>query len=256
MLKVSLRVVGLSLALVCGQALGQAATGLAQVTPELEARLKTKVANAIPHMAVQSVLPGPFAGIYAITLSDGPVLYTDAQGDFLIAGDLYKIEGRKLVNLAELAQMAERKPLLASLNKDDMIVFPAEGKTRGALYVFTDVDCGYCRKLHQEVPALNKAGVEVRYLAYPRAGVASASANKLAQAWCADDKREALTQLKQGRSLSSAACDSAPIAEQYRLGGQMGVRGTPAIFLESGEAIPGYRPSDELLSLMGLKSQG
>lgn len=252
MLKMSLRVIGLGLALVCGQALGQAATGLAQVTPELESRLKAKIANAIPHMAVQSVLPGPFAGIYAVTLTDGPVLYTDAQGEFLVAGDLYKIEGRKLVNLAELALMDERKPLLAALNKDDMIIFPAEGKQRGAIYVFTDVDCGYCRKLHQEVPALNKAGVEVRYLAYPRAGVVSASADKLAQAWCAKDKGAALTKLKQGQSLSTAVCKDTPIADQYRLGGQMGVRGTPAIFLETGEAIPGYRPSAELLSAMGL----
>ncbi|MBB3168243.1 DsbC family protein [Simiduia aestuariiviva] len=244
----------LTLALVASFAFGQAATGVTKITPEIEARLKAKVAAAIPHMAVTGIENGPFAGIYAVRLNNGPVLYTDASGEYLVAGDLYKIEGQKLVNVEELARQELRAPMLAAQNVSDMIVFPAKGKARTAIYVFTDVDCGYCRKLHREVPQLNAAGVEVRYLAYPRAGLRSESYNKLARAWCSDNPTETLTRLKNGQSISGEVCAINPIAGQFNLGGELGVRGTPAIFLTSGELISGYRPAPDLLKMLGLES--
>ncbi|UTA46310.1 DsbC family protein [Simiduia sp. 21SJ11W-1] len=235
-------------------AFAQAATGVAKVTPEVEARLKAKVAAAIPHMAVTSVTNGPFSGIYAVSLDNGPVLYTDATGEYLVAGDLYRVEGQKLVNVAEQARQSERAPLLAAQDAAEMIVFPAKGKTRASIYVFTDVDCGYCRKLHREVPALNDAGIEVRYLAYPRAGLRSESYNKLARAWCSDTPTETLTRLKNGQNVTGEVCKNNPIDAQYRLGGELGVRGTPAIFLTNGELISGYRPAPELIKAIGLES--
>ncbi|AFU97901.1 DsbC family protein [Simiduia agarivorans] len=254
MLKPMLIAMGIGLALASGQVTAQLAPSALPVSPDVEAHLKRKIGAAIPHMAVTGIQPGPFPGIYAVSLSNGPTLYTDAKGDMLVAGDLYSIKGQKLVNVRELELQKVRKPMLASLNKDDMIVFPAEGKQKGAIYIFTDVDCGYCRKLHQEVPALNKAGVEVRYLAYPRAGIASESYNKLAHAWCADDPNATLTRLKQGQQVSGTVCSDNPIAAQYQLGAEMGVGGTPAIFLESGEMIPGYKPAPELLKMLGIDS--
>jgi thiol:disulfide interchange protein DsbC len=254
MTKLFLKAMALGLLMTSHLALAQAATGLAKVTPELQARLKAKVAAAIPHMAVVGVENGPFAGIYAVKLNNGPVLYTDASGDFFVAGDLYKIEGTKLVNIEELARQKDRAPLLAAQNPNDMIVFPAAGATKASIYVFTDVDCGYCRKLHQEVPALNAAGVEVRYLAYPRAGIRSESYNKLARAWCSDNPTETLTRLKNGEHIGGAVCSDNPIANQFQLGGNLGVRGTPAIFLSTGELISGYRPAPELLQMLGLES--
>lgn len=237
-----------------GQAVSQAASGIAQISPALEQRLTAKISAAVPQMPVESVKLGPFAGIYAVQLKGGPVVYTDAMGDLFVAGDLYRIEGEKLVNLEEIQQQQLRKPRLAALDQKDMIVFPAVGEKRAAIYVFTDVDCGYCRKLHREVPALNRAGVEVRYLAYPRAGIHSDSYQKLVHAWCADDSREALTRLKNGIDIPSENCRDNPVARQYQLGMEIGVKGTPAIFLESGEAVSGYRPSDALLEILGLKS--
>ncbi|MDN3639776.1 DsbC family protein [Simiduia curdlanivorans] len=232
----------------------QLATGIAKLSPEIEARLTAKISAAVPHMAVEGVTLGPFPGIYAVKLANGPVVYTDVAGDLFIAGDLYRIQGGRLIDVGELEMQKDRKPKLAALDNKDMIVYPAKGKTRGAIYVFTDVDCGFCRKLHQEVPALNAAGVEVRYLAYPRAGLRSESYNKLARAWCSDDQQGTLTRLKSGLDIQSAVCPQNPIAKQYEFGSSIGVRGTPAIFLESGELISGYRTSDVLLEALGLDS--
>ena len=114
-----------------------------------------------------------------------------------------------------------------------MVIFPAVGETKGVVSVFTDVDCGYCRKLHQEVPKLNQMGIEVRYLAYPRAGVGSRSYQKIVSAWCAADPNKAMTQLKSGMEIPDVSCEN-PVAAQFDLGQQVGVTGTPAIVLEDG----------------------
>lgn len=99
---------------------------------------------------------------------------------------------------------------------------------------------------------MNELGIEVKYLAYPRAGVGSKSYNKVASAWCAEDKNQALTQLKNGHSIEENICEGNPVASQFQLGGQLGVRGTPAILLESGEMIPGYIPAKELAKKLGI----
>ena len=145
-----------------------------------------------------------------------------------------------------------RKEQLATVSVDDMVVFSPEGETRDYIAVFTDVTCFYCQKLHREVDQLNAIGIEVRYLAFPRGGIDSDGAQKLATAWCADDQQTALTELKAGVELPINQCEGNPIAAQYELGKEMGVSGTPAIVTSSGELIPGYRPAAALVALLGL----
>jgi thiol:disulfide interchange protein DsbC len=118
--------------------------------------------------------------------------------------------------------------------------------------VFFDDTCFYCQKLHQEVPQLNKSGVEVRYLAYPRAGVNSDAARQLASAWCADNRQETLAKLINKETVPENVCANNPIAAQYQLGGELGVRGTPAIITQTGQMIPGYQTADELMVTLGL----
>jgi thiol:disulfide interchange protein DsbC len=112
--------------------------------------------------------------------------------------------------------------------------------------VFTDVGCGYCRKLHSEVKQLTDLGIKVRYLAYPRAGPNTDDWRKMEAVWCSKDRNSAITEAKAGRDVKSANC-SAPIAKQFKLGEQMGVRGTPAIFTASGDYIGGYLTPGQML---------
>ena len=125
--------------------------------------------------------------------------------------------------------------------------------TKTHINVFTDVDCGYCRKLHQEIADINKLGIEVRYLAYPRQGLGTETHRRIASAWCADNPNEALTTLKQGGQIPNKQCDN-PIAGQYELGQQVGVTGTPAIVTADGRLLPGYMPAPKLAEALGLGS--
>lgn len=208
---------------------------------------------ANPAIVVTDVAPSPVKGLYRVSVQNGGAIYVTEDGKHFIAGDLFSVSSGAIVNVSEQERSKERVATLASLKAEDMIVFAPKGEVKATINVFTDIDCGFCQKLHQEVPALNAKGIEVRYLAFPRAGMNTNSSDKLTTAWCADDPQETLTKLKNRESVQTALCDDAPIAEQLALGGKLGVRGTPAIFLADGTSIPGYRPADELAKAVGVQ---
>jgi len=190
-------------------------------------------------------------GLFQVETTSGDILFSSADGRYFIAGDMYSTENNKLVNLSEERREGERAQKVLSIPNDQKIVFPAKGEVKGKIAVFTDIDCGYCRKLHQEVPELNSMGIEVSYLAYPRAGINSESYNKYVSAWCADDKLAAMTDAKNGKALESRVCDN-PISNQFALGRSIGISGTPAIILQSGELIPGYINAQKISQALGL----
>ncbi len=214
-------------------------------------KLVAKLKALRPDIPIEKVSTSPVPGIYALELPGGTVFYGTADGRYLFAGDLYELTDDDLVNLAEVGRTEKRRDLMAGVSKTEMVIFPAVGETKGVVSVFTDVDCGYCRKLHQEVPKLNQMGIEVRYLAYPRAGVGSRSYQKIVSAWCAADPNKAITQLKSGMEIPDLSCEN-PVAAQFDLGKQVGVTGTPAIVLEDGRLLPGYMPAAELAETVGI----
>ena len=224
----------------------------APVSAEVFNKLRSTLEVPSTGLKVGSVSTSELPGLYEVQFINGPLVYSTAKGDFFLVGDIFSVGPSGYVNLAEKRRDGERVAKLEAVKTDDLIVFPAKGKTLASISVFTDVSCFYCQKLHKEVPALNEMGVEVRYLAYPRAGVGSEAFNQLASAWCATDKQSTLTLLKNRKPVPNNVCPENPIAAQYLLGQQMGVRGTPAIVTASGQMIPGYRTADELAVTLGL----
>jgi len=214
-------------------------------------KLVSKLESLRPGIPIESVSATPIPDIYALELTGGTVYYGTADGRYLFAGDLYELGDDDLVNLAEAGRAEMRKKLLDEVPVEDMVVFRPAGPTKAVINVFTDVDCGYCQKLHQEVPELNRMGVEVRYLAYPRAGIGSSSYQKIVSAWCSEDPNTAITRLKARQSIPDADCRN-PVAEQYDLGQEIGVTGTPSIIFEDGTLLPGYLPAKELAKVVGI----
>lgn len=194
-----------------------------------------------PGTEVDSVKPAGMPGLYQVTIG-ARLFYVSADGKYLIQGNLYDIDAR--TNLTEAAETEIRLAAMQEMSEDQMVIFePKEAKH--TITVFTDIDCGYCRKLHNEMESYNDKGIRVRYLFYPRSGPNSPSFDKAVSVWCADDRNQAMTDAKSGKPVEPRTCDN-PVADHYALGGAMGVRGTPAIFLEDGEMLPGYVPADRL----------
>jgi thiol:disulfide interchange protein DsbC len=207
-----------------------------------DATIRAVIAKKFPEMKVDEVRPSPMTGIYEVIMG-GEVAYISGDGRFLIAGDMYDVDSR--TNLSENGRQKSRVAAIAKLDEKDMIVFkPA--KVKYTITVFTDVECGYCRKLHSEIAQLNDRGVQVRYLAYPRAGPGTDDWAKMEAVWCSIDRKKAITEAKAGKAVKATQC-ATPVAKQFKLGEQLGVRGTPAIFTDSGEYIGGYLAPDQMI---------
>lgn len=219
--------------------------------PDEAKTLMDRLKIAAPQLPVLEVYATPVPGIFAVDLEGGQTLYGTQDGKHLFSGDLYGV-GDGIFNLAEERRAVKRKKLLDGVPRQEMVVFSPAGETKDYVSVFTDVDCGYCRKLHQEMADINALGIEVRYLAYPRAGIGTPTYGKIVSAWCAKSPTEAMTALKAGLSIPSAECDN-PVAKQYQLGQQVGVTGTPAIVTSDGRLLPGYMPAQRLAEAVGLE---
>ena len=217
----------------------------------LEAGLSAMVGSPI---SIDRVEETPSNDLIEVAITDGPVLYATRDGRFLLLnGDLLAVSETSVSNWTEQRRTKERVELISAVDIDDMIVFSPAEPAKGYINVFTDITCGYCRKLHLEMEDLNRRGVEVRYLAFPRGGLESDGARKLATAWCSRNRESTLTSLKAGVEMPINECAGNPIAEHYALGNRLGVRGTPAIVTSDGQLIPGYRPAADIAALLGIE---
>ncbi len=206
-----------------------------------EAAVRAGIGKLVPGVDLDSVAPAPVAGLYEVVM--GPRLfYVSEDGRYLIQGEVIDIQSRQ--NISEVKLAKAKKEALAQISEDKMVIF-APKKPEHTITVFTDIDCGYCRKLHREIEDYNEEGISVRYLFYPRAGVGSPSYQKAVSVWCADDRNQAMTDSKAGKAIEDKTCDN-PLQEHMLLGQAMGVTGTPAIVLEDGELLPGYVPAKRM----------
>ncbi|MCA0975903.1 DsbC family protein [Halomonas denitrificans] len=203
-------------------------------------------------MPVSQVLDTPMSGIYEVRLETGETFYTNASGSHFLVGDLYENAEDGLVNLSEQSRNASRAERLAAVAESDQIVYRGVDEPKATIHVFTDSTCPYCRKLHEEVPRLNELGIQVNYLAFPRGGMQSEGARQLTQVWCSDNRSEAMTAAKEGEVPSDAASCDNPVEQQYHLGLELGVQGTPAIVLPDGTMVPGYVPAERLAERLGI----
>ena len=238
------------------------ALALALLAPNVGAgeytELESSLARINPDMKAVNIATTPMFGVYDVLLNTGDRLYMSADGDFFFAGTMYQNRyGEGLVNLTEQGAIKSRLAAMQTPQAQQTWVFPAVGEKKATISVFTDVDCYYCQKLHLEIADINALGIEVRYLAFPRAGLGSPSYQVLVDAWCAENTNEYLTEAKlrshnkQARQKSPKACEN-PVMAHYNLGQEIGVNGTPAIVFESGELLPGYLPANELAKRLDL----
>ncbi len=192
----------------------------------------------------------PIPNLYEAMIGS-EVVYLSGDGNYLIMGEIRDLSTGKNITDGKLAKL--RLEAINSLNVRDMVVFAPENGTKHVVHVYTDVNCPYCSKLHLEVPALNKAGIEVRYLAFPRAGIGSDTYNKMVSVWCTKDKQQAMTDAKANIEIEKAECNN-PVADQYNLGQSIGISGTPALILSDGELIPGFLPAVRLINYIEQKN--
>lgn len=215
------------------------------------ARILEKLRKANGKLTYSEPQPSGIPGVYEVKTGTARLFVSGDGGRFII-GDMFELTESGAVNLSAQARQKERADALSVLDPKEMIVFAPESPAKAVVYVFTDADCGFCRKLHNEIDELNEQGIEVRYLAFPRAGIGSESHKKLVWAYCAEDRKDAYTRLTRDKSIEERECTN-PIEAQYKLGLSMGVSGTPTFVKPNGELKEGYQSPEQLAKALGLK---
>ncbi len=211
--------------------------------------VRDAILTLVPNATIDTIAESTLPGFYEVGVG-GQLIYVSADGRFLVQGSVFDIVNK--VDLTEQKRSGARKTALEQIPADKRIIF-APNEVKHRLTVFTDIDCGYCRRLHQEIADYNARGIAIEYLFFPRAGVGSESFQKAVNVWCSADKNDAMTRAKAGQELERRSCDN-PIADDTQLAIQIGLSGTPALITEQGDLLPGYLPADALLErLDGLK---
>ena len=218
-----------------------AAVNPAQVP--IPADVRARVVSKLHDVTPADVAASPIPGLYEVTMG-GLIAYVSADGKYLLSGNVYDLDSQ--VNLTAARRNAARARALASLREDQMIIFSPD-KPKMTVTVFTDVDCGYCRKFHSHINELNRAGVRVRYMLFPRTGPGTESWSKAEAVWCAPDRKDALTRAKRGEAIKAKPCGDSVVQADYEAGGDFGVEGTPAVFTQTGDYIGGYLTPEELV---------
>ena len=228
--------------------LGCAALGAAPLTPAADQAApdpRVALVKLLPAgTKIEDLRPSPIPGIYELS-QGADVSYLTADGRYFLDGNVYDMGTRE--NLTEERRTKARVAMIGGVPESQMLIF-APKNPKYTITVFTDVDCQYCRKLHSQIAEINKLGVRVRYMFYPRTGPNTESWHKAEAVWCSADRNEALTRAKAGGALDiSKSCGPTPVAQEYALGQSIGVRGTPAIVTENGSYINGYLAPNDLL---------
>ena len=205
------------------------------------ATAKKNIAKLFNGVTADKITPSPIDGIYQVS-APPRIFYVSADGRYILKGDL--IDAIENKNISQIARNQAVKTAVDSVGEDSMIIF-GDKSLKHTVTVFTDIDCGYCRKLHNEIKKYNDNGIRIRYMSYPRAGIGSGSFNKAEAVWCSKDRKKALTDAKNNINVKSEKCKS-PVAKHYTLGTMMGINGTPALVLEDGTIVPGYIPASRL----------
>jgi len=213
-----------------------------------ETEIVTKINQVLPTgMSVKGIKQSQVEGLFVVDIGDLQPIYASKDGNFFLYGEMYAIKNGELLNTTKQEISLNRKAILDSeLLEKDFITFAATDE-KHVITVFTDVDCGYCRKFHGEIEDYNAQGITVNYVAFPRSGLESESYNKIVSAWCSSDPKGTLTALKEGRDPALKLCQDHPVEDHYLLGQRIGITGTPAIISSSGDLLPGYLPPMELL---------
>ncbi len=199
---------------------------------------------------VPKVTATPVEGIYQ-TRFGAKIAYLLGNGRYVFIGDMIDLQSQ--INLTEVSRRELMKQAIDAFPKDDLVIFPATSDTKAVLNIFTDTSCPYCKKLHEEVPQLQKAGIEVRYFPFPRGGSRGPGYKTLQQVWCGEDRAKTMDIAKGVKSgaLPDGNCETAGAVDKgYKLGNTMGITGTPALFTQSGRKYDGYVPYKKLIPMV------
>ena len=225
-------------------------TDVADVSPAADgefAGIKASARNLFQGQDPTLIEESPIKGLYEVH-AVGNLFYASPDGKYFIQGDMIEVATKKSMTQQSLQAGLKslREGPLKEIDVKDSITFKAKGEEKAEIYVFTDTDCGYSRKLHQEIGEVTAGGITVHYFPWPRSGKQGPTYDTMKAVWCSKDQQKALTDAKNGKPVAAKECAN-PVDKYVDLGHKLFVTGTPAIFSTSGQQLGGYLPAQQLI---------
>jgi len=203
-----------------------------------EAEIKSTLQKKLPQIGqINSVSKAPVPGLYEVVTQDH-LFYTDDKAQFLIDGAVYDLK-----NMRNLTEERSRKLFALDFNQLplELAVKKVKGNGERKLAIFTDPNCGFCKKLEKELKQIDN--VTLYQFMYP---VFPGSEEKVHAVWCSKDRAKAWDDLMQNDITPPTGTCDAPTAKVLALGRKLKVNGTPALVFADGTMNPGYLPAAEL----------
>jgi thiol:disulfide interchange protein DsbC len=208
--------------------------------------IQSKLNKLNSNWHINAIEKSPLENFYRVNISGGKILYYSDTTDYFFEGSLYKNTENQIANITELNTKAMRKTLISEIDVESAIIYQPKGEIKAVVYAFIDVDCGACRELHKQTEEMTELGIEVRYLAYPRAGLSSETYRKMTTAWCTNDRKKSIDDLMINIRAPVNLCKESPVSRHFNMGQSMGLRGTPGIVLMDGTLLHGFRTANKL----------
>ncbi len=208
--------------------------------------LQSNLQKANINAKVTGVKATEVPNLFWVSFEGMPAVYATADGKYIFQGDVVRLGEKQLFNVGDTLQADANKKLFDQLKTEDLLIYKAKGKTKHVVYVFTDVSCPYCHKLHEQMDDINARGIEVRYIAWPRG---EQHMPMMETIWCSKDRRAAFDKAIAGEQIEPASCKN-PVRSMYEMGLNIGVNGTPAIYNAEGKHIGAYMSASELESAL------
>ena len=199
-----------------------------------EDTVRQAMSGLAPNVKIDAVQESVVPGFYE-AVAGGEFVYVTKDGRYVIDGNAWDIANHK--DLTANSRAKVRKVALDKIGPDKRIVFspPAPVAPKHTVTVFTDVDCPFCRRFHQQIAAYNAKGIAVDYLFYPLS-IHPGADRKAEAVWCAKDRTNAFTAAMAGADPGKATCPN-PVPELTQLAQSLGIGGTPTILTDDGTQI-------------------
>jgi thiol:disulfide interchange protein DsbC len=211
--------------------------------------VKAALRKKFPDAPIDAVRKIPYGNLYEV-VGNGEIFYTDDKTTYLLVGTLVDVKTKE--NVTEVRQRTLNAVKFDTLPFDQAIKI-VRGNGARKVAILEDPNCGYCKRFERDLQGISDITVYV--FLYPI--LSPDSIEKSKAIWCsADPGKVWLDHMTKNASIAGEGkCNTAAIDKSLAFGKEKRVSGTPTIFFEDGERVPGAMPIAQFEKKIGGQKQ-
>jgi len=203
-----------------------------------------------PDLKILEIRTSPVKALWEIAVQSGErkgLLYLDSSKKYFIQGAIVDLKTKANLTQERVSELT--KVDTATIPLDDALVM-GDKEAKHKIIVFTDPDCPYCAKLHQEIKKVVAKRQDIAFFIKMYPLPMHKGAYEKAKAIVCEKSMALLDDAFAKKTLPEAKCNTTAVDDNLKLAEKLGIRGTPAIITSNGIITPGSRDADALIELI------